>query len=357
MGSGGGPSGRTGVAVLGATGYAGAELVRLLLAHPGVEVVVATSDSHAGKRLDQVFPHLSACPLPLLPTSAPPEEVAAGAEVVFICLPPGLAMNLVPRLLEAGKRVIDLGADFRLRDAGQYAQWYGQPHSCPGLLEEAVYGLPELYRADLGRARLVANPGCYPTGIILALAPLASWPGVDWSVVVADCKSGVTGAGRSPSPGTHYPEVHDSLRAYNVAGSHRHVPEVEQELGRLVGRPVRVAFTPYLAPMSRGILSALYVRVNPPPPPGELDRLFRERYAGEPFIRVLDPGELPATAHVRGSNRCHLAVRVDGRTGLVLVLSAIDNLGKGAAGQAVQNLNIMMGWPEQAGLEAPALFP
>lgn len=349
--------GRVKVAVLGATGYTGVELVRLLMGHPGVEVVAATSDSHAGERLDRVFPHLRPCPIRLLPTSAPVVEAVGDAAVVFICLPHGLAMEKVPGLLEAGKRVIDFGADFRLRDAAVYQRWYGRPHACPDLLGEAVYGIPEVNRARIAGARLVANPGCYPTSVILALAPLAGWPGVEWSAVVADCKSGVTGAGRSPSQGTHYPEVNDSLRPYNVAGAHRHVPEMEQELESLVGGPVRLAFTPHLVPMSRGMLSAVYLRCRPVPSVEELQVAYRRRFEGEPFVQVLEPGELPATAHVRGTNRCHLAVTVDGRTGTVVVFSAIDNLGKGAAGQALQNLNVMMGWPEDTGLQAPGLFP
>lgn len=348
---------RVKVAVLGATGYTGVELMRILLGHPCVQVVAATSDSYAGKKLDEVFPHLRPCPVLLLPTSAPTTEAAGEAEVVFICLPHGLAMEKVPDLVRAGKRVIDFGADFRLRDAAAYQQWYGHAHTCPELLGEAVYGIPELRRDEVARARLVANPGCYPTSVILAVAPLASWPGVDWSAVVADCKSGVTGAGRSLSLGTHYPEVNDSLRPYNVGGAHRHVPEIEQELGRLAGCPVWVAFTPHLVPMSRGMLSVVYLRVNPVPSADDLYRAYRERYRGEPFVQVLQPGELPATAHVRGTNRCQIAVTVDRRTGTVVIFSAIDNLGKGAAGQAVQNLNVMMGWAEETGLGAPALFP
>ncbi|MDI6894098.1 MAG: N-acetyl-gamma-glutamyl-phosphate reductase [Bacillota bacterium] len=345
------------VAVLGATGYTGAELLRLLAGHPGVQVTAATSDSYAGKRLDGIFPHLYPSPLILQPTSAPVGEVAEEAGVVFLCLPHGLAMDMVPGLLEAGRRVVDFGADFRLRDPEAYRQWYGHAHRCPELLGEAVYGIPEVKRREIARARLVANPGCYPTSVILALAPLASWPGVDWRAVVADCKSGVTGAGRGPSLGTHYPEVNDSLRPYNVAGVHRHVPEIEQELAGLAGREVRVAFTPHLVPMSRGMLSVIYLRVEPVPSLDDLYQAYREHYRDEPFVHVLEPGELPATVHVRGTNRCHLAVGVDGRTGGVLVFSAIDNLGKGAAGEAVQNLNVMMGWPEETGLGAPALFP
>ena len=347
----------TSVAVLGATGYTGAELLRLLAGHPGVRVTAATSDSYAGQRVDGVFPHLHPLPLVLQPTSAPVVEVVGEATVVFLCLPHGLAMEKVPALLRAGKRVVDFGADFRLRDPEAYRQWYGRVHLCPELLAEAVYGLPELNRRQIARARLVANPGCYPTSVILALAPLASWPGVDWTAVVADCKSGVTGAGRGPSLGTHYPEVNDSLRPYNVGGVHRHVPEMEQELGALAGREVRVAFTPHLVPMSRGMLSVIYLRIEPVPAVDELYQAYREFYRDEPFVRVLEPGELPATAHVRGTNRCHLAVSVDRRTGRVVVFSAIDNLGKGAAGQAVQNLNVMMGWREETGLAAPALFP
>lgn len=345
------------VAVLGATGYTGVELMRLLAGHPGVQVVAATSDSHAGERLDRVFPHLRPCPLRLLPTSAPAREAAGEAEVVFLCLPHGVAMEKVPALLEEGRRVIDFSADFRLRSEEAYRRWYGRPHSCPELLEQAVYGLPEANRARIAGACLVANPGCYPTSVILALLPLARWPGVDWTAVVADCKSGVTGAGRNPSQGTHYPEVNDSLRPYSVAGSHRHVPEMEQELEALAGVPVRVSFTPHLAPMSRGMLSVVYLRCRPVPGVEELRAAFRARFQGEPFVEVLEDGEMPATAHVRGTNRCHLSVAVDGRTGMVLVFSALDNLGKGAAGQAVQNLNVMMGWPEATGLGAPALFP
>ncbi|HHY94316.1 MAG TPA: N-acetyl-gamma-glutamyl-phosphate reductase [Firmicutes bacterium] len=352
------------VAVLGATGYAGVELVRLLLDHPRVSIRSVTSESYAGQDLGEVFPHLRGKGLRLASTSDPVEVTCREADVVFLCLPHGLAMHVVPELLERGKRVIDLGADFRLRDPAQYRTWYGQPHACPSLIAEAVYGLPELYRDRIKAARLVANPGCYPTSILLALAPLAGLPGLDWSMVVADCKSGVSGAGRGLSLGTHFCEVDGSVRPYQVGGQHRHVPEIEQEIDHLLrgASVVKVAFTPHLVPMVRGMLATVYVPIGRGGTGSQvqgawLRELYLHRYEKEPFVQVLDEGQWPSTQNVRGSNLCQVGVTLEKRTGMVLALSALDNLGKGAAGQAVQNLNIMMGWPEDTGLTRPPLVP
>lgn len=336
------------VGIAGATGYTGVELIRLLGLHPEAEVVVAGTESYQGQRLAEVYPHLGGR-ADLVGQEATPEALAA-CDVVFTSLPHGLTMALAPAVLAAGRRLIDLGADFRLRDVAVYEQWYKKPHTAPALLAEAVYGLPELYREQIRGARLVGNPGCYPTACALAAAPLLKAGVVETTGIIFDAKSGVSGAGRGVSLGVHFSEVNENFKAYNIAGTHRHTPEIEQTLSDLAGEPVLVSFTPHLVPMTRGILATGYFTLKEHRTTEQLADLFREFYAGEPFVRVRPAGDLPTTKQVWGSNYCDIGLRVDPRTGRVLVVSVIDNLVKGAAGQAIQNMNLLFGLPETTGL-------
>jgi len=342
------------VAVLGASGYAGLELVRLLVRHPGAELVAVTSREWAGQPFSQVFPALAGiCDLPF--TLPDPEVIADQAELVFTSVPHQTAMEVVPRLLTRDCRVVDLSADFRFRDRAVYEKWY-QAHSAPELLQEAIYGLPELHGYAVSRARLVGNPGCYPTCVILGFAPLVQARVIQLDSLIADCKSGVSGAGRQASLATHYCEVNEGFRAYKVA-EHRHNPEMEQELSILATQKVSVTFTPHLIPMNRGILGTLYATLKTPLTVVEILNLFQTFYDGQPFIRLLGAGSLPNTINVRGSNYCDLGVRVDAERGRVIVLSAIDNLARGAASQAVHNFNLMAGFPETLGLDAVPMIP
>ncbi len=352
---------RARVAIVGASGYTGAELVRLLLGHPRVELTLVAAKRAAGQRLDEVFPHLRGlAPLPIEAFDA--AEVAARADVAFAALPHGESALVVAALRARGVTTLDLSADFRLHDGAAWSQWYGSAdhphHPAAPLLGEAVYGLPERHRAALRGAGLVAVPGCYPTATILAIAPLLAAGLVSPDGLVVDAKSGASGAGRSPGPSTHLPEAGEGVRAYKVGGTHRHTPEIEQELGLAAGAPLSVLFTPHLLPMSRGILACVYAAPTDASRPASAYReALLAAYADEPFVDVLPDGTLPDTAHVRGSNRAHVQVVYDPRTRRVLALSAIDNLVKGASGQAVQCLNLMRGWPETTGLAAAPLFP
>ncbi|MDT8420970.1 MAG: N-acetyl-gamma-glutamyl-phosphate reductase [Desulfuromonadales bacterium] len=342
------------VAVIGASGYTGVELLRLLLGHPLAEVVCVTSRQHEGIPIAQVFPSLAgACGLVCEPVDV--QAIADRCDVVFTALPHKTAMEVVPDFLKAGCRVIDLSADYRLRDRQVYEQWY-QPHTSGELLGEAVYGLPELYREQLRGAALVANPGCYPTSVALGLAPLLRAKAIRPSSLVIDSKSGVSGAGRSAKLGSLFTEVSEGFKAYGVA-SHRHTPEIEQTLTALAGETVKVNFTPHLLPINRGILSTIYADLTQKLTTEELVCLYSGDYAEEYFVRVAPAGELPNVANVRGSNFCDIGVVGDPRTGRVIIVSVIDNLGKGAAGQAIQNMNIVFGLEETTGLGALAVFP
>lgn len=343
------------VGIIGASGYTGVELARILSIHPEVRLTVATSRQYAGKPLSAVFPNLRKR-VDLICEDLAPEQLIDRADFFFAAVPHKTAMALVPTLLAAGKKVVDLSADFRIRDAAVYEQWY-QPHTCPELIAEAVYGLPELYREQVKTARLVANPGCYPTSITLGLAPLLREKLIDPSTLIIDSKSGTSGAGRSASIDTLYCEVADGFRAYKVGGTHRHIPEIEQELSALAGSAVTVSFTPHLLPISRGILSTMYARLSSKISEQDIQALYENTYKDEPFVRVCPAGSVPATQHVRGSNCCDIGVKVDQRTGRVIVLSAIDNITKGASGQAVQNMNLMNGWDETCALRGAAFFP
>jgi len=339
---------RVPVAVLGATGYTGVELLRLLARHPAVELTFLSSEQYRERSVAEVYPFLRGAVEGTL--QAPePAAIAAAADIVLSALPHGAAAPLVADIVRRGRRVIDLSADFRLHDPRVYARWYGE-HPAPELLAEAVYGLPEIHRAQLPDARLVAAPGCYPTGALLGLLPLAR-AGFIREPVIVDAKSGTTGAGRGAKVEQLFAEVNENVRPYAVAG-HRHRPELEQEL-HAAGSTAPVVFVPHLVPVSRGILSTMYVRVSGKRPP--LAELFTETYATEPFIVLRGEGNPPELREVRGTNRCAIGWYWDAPAEQAVVMTAIDNLGKGAAGQAVQCLNLLLGLPETTGLEAPAL--
>jgi len=342
------------VAIIGAGGYTGVELIRLLSLHPQVELTCLTSLENVGAPVCRVFPSLAGKTDLRLETLDVCKVIAA-ADIVFTALPHKAAMGMVPHFLSAGKKVIDLSADFRLKDMNVYEKWY-QRHSCPELVAEAVYGLPELYRERIRTARLVANPGCYPTSAILALAPLISRDLIDLDTLIIDSKSGATGAGRAVRLGSLFCEVSEGFKAYGV-GTHRHTPEIEQVLGDLASTPVTVSFTPHLLPINRGILSTSYARLKEGLGGEELTAIFEKFYDDEPFVRVFPAGELPNVATVKGSNYCDIGVVSDPRTGRVIVVSVLDNLVKGASGQAVQNMNIMEGFEEGLGLQVVPLFP
>lgn len=340
-----------GVGVVGGTGYTGAELLRLLVSHPAVELLAVTSRSEAGRPVADVFPNLRGHLK--LAFSEPDPDILTQCDLVFFATPNGTAMTMVPELLEAGVRVIDLAADFRLRDADEWRQWYGVKHACPALLKEAVYGLPEVNRGMICEARLVANPGCYPTAVQLGFLPLLEAGIIDSGSLVADAKSGVSGAGRMARVATLFAETNENFRAYNVSG-HRHLPEIRQGLQAMSESGVQLTFVPHLTPMIRGIHATLYARLTAE---GALQQIFEERYADEPFVDVLPSGSHPETRSVRGANICQLAVHRPLPGDTVVVLAVIDNLVKGAAGQAVQNMNLMAGLPETTGLVATALLP
>jgi N-acetyl-gamma-glutamyl-phosphate reductase len=342
------------VAIFGGSGYTGQELMRLLLSHPEAEVVAATSRRFAGVPVAEVYPAFLGR-TDLTYTNDPPEAVADLADFVFLALPHGVSMNIVPLFVRAGRRVVDLSADFRIRDAASYEAWYGK-HTAAGMLPEAVYGLPELHRDQIRTSRLVANPGCYPTSIILGLAPVLRSGWIDPDSVIADSKSGVTGAGREPAIGSLFCEVDGGFKAYKV-GSHRHTPEIEQELGLQAGREMKISFTPHLLPVKRGILTTAYARLKREVTAVEVADLYREFYRSEPFVRICKTGQFPNLSSVAGSNFCDIGVAVDKRTGRLIVVSTIDNLIKGASGQAIQNMNLMMGVDEKAGLPLIALYP
>jgi len=343
------------VAIIGASGYTGVELVRILCNHPQINLTAATSRQYANQPLGQVFPNLRK-KTNLICENLTTDELCARADFFFTAVPHKTAMNIVPDLLAAGKKVVDLSADFRLRDVSVYEQWY-QPHSAAELLKEAVYGLPELYREKIRTARLIANPGCYPTSIILGLAPLLKAGCIEPQSIIADSKSGTTGAGRSAQVGSLFCEVADGFRAYKVGGTHRHTPEIEQEINTFLQEPVRISFTPHLLPISRGILSTVYAQLKPGIRYADIKHCYDQMYALEPFIRVLPEDTFPATQYVRGSNFCDIGFKVDTRTNRVIILSAIDNIVKGAAGQAVHNMNLMCGFDETSGLETAPFFP
>jgi N-acetyl-gamma-glutamyl-phosphate reductase len=340
-------------AVLGASGYTGADMIRLAALHPGITLTALIAKGHAGQSLAQVFPHLASLDLPKLVT---PDEVDWDkVDVVFCGLPHGTAHGEIGKLAKRVK-VIDMSADFRLRDPKLYAEWYANEHSAPALIGEAVYGLTEHYRDKIKAARIVACPGCYPTAVLLALLPLVKTKLIETSDIIIDAKSGVSGAGRSLKQNILFSEAGEGLSPYGI-GNHRHVPEIEQELGVAAGAPVTVNFTPHLVPMSRGELCTSYVRLAGKASVRDLRQALITAYADSPFVRIAEESAIPATQHVRGSNFCHIGVFADRIEGRAIVISAIDNLVKGSAGQALQNFNVMYGFAETTGLEQLPLFP
>jgi len=338
--------------IVGGTGYTGVELLRLLAGHPEAELSIITSRSEAGREVADLFPNLRGY-LDIRFTEPDPGALG-GCDVVFFATPNGTAMTLAPQLLDAGVRIIDLAADFRLKRTAEWEAWYGIPHACPGLLEEAVYGLTEINRDAIREARLVANPGCYPTAVQLGFLPLIEQRVIDIDHLVADAKSGVSGAGRKAATGTLLCEASENFKAYAVAG-HRHLPEIRQGLEHAAGQPVGLTFVPHLTPMIRGIHATLYAQLRDPD--RDLQALYEARYGNEPFIDVLPAGAHPETRSVSGANQCRIAVHQPQKGGVVVVLSVIDNLVKGAAGQAVQNMNVMFGLDETSGLSGIAVLP
>lgn len=341
-------------AIFGASGYTGQELIRILSGHPQVELVAVTSRRYSGASVSEVYPSLSGL-TSLKYSNATPEEIAAFCDVVFLALPHGVSMGIAPIFIRAGKKVIDLSADYRLRDRATYEKWYAG-HTSADLFDEAVYGLPELYRRDIIQSRLVANPGCYPTSIILGLAPALKKGILDVSSIIADSASGVSGAGRDPVVGSLFCEVDGGFKAYKV-GKHRHTPEIEQELNALAGENFAVSFTPHLLPVKRGILSTIYATLAKNLSSDELHDLYASFYQNEKFVRICSAGTYPNISSVCGSNYCDIGLVLDPRTNRVIILSAIDNLIKGAAGQAVQNMNLVCSLPEDCGVPALSLYP
>ncbi|MDH5624553.1 MAG: N-acetyl-gamma-glutamyl-phosphate reductase [Nitrospira sp.] len=344
------------VAIAGASGYAGAELVRLAAAHPYYEITAVTSEKSAGQPVSAVFPSLTGIVEHRFEALAP-EDLAERADAVFLALPHTKSQDPVALCMQAGKLVVDLSADYRLKDVAAYEQWYQSPHAHPHLLEQAVYGLPELHREAIANAKLVASPGCYPTAAILQLAPLLAHKLVQPDMIVIDAKSGISGAGRSPALPYHFPEAHESLEPYKI-GTHRHIPEIEQELSGVMKKTgaVTITFTPHLVPMNRGILSTAYCRLVHDVPLAELRRLYKEFYKGERFVRLYED-IVPNPRYIKGSNYCDVGVYTDPRAGWVVTVAAVDNLVKGAAGQAIQAMNLMMGIPEESGLTQPGSYP
>jgi N-acetyl-gamma-glutamyl-phosphate reductase len=342
------------VAIFGAAGYGGVELIRLLLAHPEVKVTYLGGHSNVDENLTDLYPHLLGDIDAIIGPSAV-EPALAEADLLFTALPHAVGAPLVGEALRAGAKVIDFSADFRLKDPAVYAQYY-QEHPAPHLLAQAVYGLPELHRAAIKKTRLLAVPGCYPTSAILALAPAVQAGLIEPRGIIVDSKSGVSGSGRSKMTLlTHFAEINDSVQAYGVA-KHRHQPEIAQELSEL-GAPAGVTFTPHLMPMTRGILTTAYGRLQPGVGREQIEKAYAAFYQREPFITVLPWGKQPATKHVSGSNRCHIALALDEPAGMLIVTAVIDNLIKGLSGAAVQCLNLMQGWPETTALERPAMWP
>ena len=340
------------VGIVGGTGYTGVELLRLLVGHPQAVLTVITSRGEKGVPVSQMFPNLRG--RTDLAFVEPQDALLKGCDVVFFATPNGTAMQSAGTLLDAGVKIIDLAADFRLQQVDEWQKWYGLPHACPELLAEAVYGLPEVNRAAIAKARLVANPGCYPTAVQLGFLPLLEAGLVNSQALIADVKSGVSGAGRKAELHILFSEAADNFKAYGVAG-HRHLPEIRQGLSAVTGQPVQLTFVPHLTPMIRGIHATLYATLDDPNV--DLQGLFEQRYDNEPFVDVLPRNTHPETRSVRGANHCRLAVHRPQNGNTVVVLSVIDNLVKGAAGQAVQNMNLMFNLPETTGLEGIGLMP
>jgi len=334
------------VSVIGATGYTGAELVRILLGHPEVKLGSITSKSFAGKKISDVYPNLNS---DLVCEEIHLDRVSSDSVLVFVALPHSVSMEVVGKLYSRGKKVIDLSADFRITNPSVYEKWYETTHSQKELLKEAVYGLPEIYRDEIRKASLVANPGCYPTSVILALAPLLENELIEEEGIIIDAKSGVSGAGRKLTLNTHYPEINENLHPYAVEG-HRHTPEMEQELGKMAKKKINITFVPHLVPLNRGIISTCYATLKTSLKKADILGFYNDLYDDAPFVQVLSPGEFPHIKDVIYSNRCRIGIAVKGDTKRIIVVSSLDNLVKGASGQAVQNMNLMLGLDERTGL-------
>lgn len=343
------------VGIVGVSGYGGGELARLLAQHPRTALTYVTSGTYAGKPLSAALPGIDRR-LNLICEKFDPAAATDRCDLLFLAGEAGMAMKSAPHLLEAGKKIVDLSADFRLQDTAAYQQWYKAEHTAPHLLEHAVYGQPELNKAQIKTAQLIANPGCHVTAAVLALAPLLHAKIVETNSLIVDSLSGVSGAGRSKfGLDYHFAELNESMRPYGVGGLHRHTPEIEQTLAQVAGQPLTLTFTPHLIPITRGILATSYATLTGSA--DDLHALYRAYYAEAPFVVVSDPGHYPATKHVNGTNFCHIGLTVDKRTNRAIVISAIDNLVKGAAGQAIQNMNLMCGFDETAGLTQSAVWP
>ena len=346
----------TNVGIIGAGGYAGVNLISILLKHKQAKIVwLMSEDAHKGKKISELYPHLQGkCELPCQTLADLPSNLK-NVDVIFLALPHGIALNYVPEILKAGVKVIDLGADYRFNDEPVFKKWYGLDHKDKGVLAEAVFGLPELYKEKIKKARMISNPGCYPTASILGLAPLIKNNLVDINSLVVDAKSGISGAGRGTSLKVHFCERNEGITAYAV-NNHRHMGEVEYQVSRLAGAPVNVTFVPHLVPMNRGILATCYAKLKQTADSKQLTALYKEFYKGQPFVRIYETGE-PCTKYVSFTNECHIGLSVNSATNTVIVMSCIDNLIKGAAGQAVQNFNLMLGYPEEEGLQSLAVYP
>jgi N-acetyl-gamma-glutamyl-phosphate reductase len=343
------------VAVCGGSGYAGAELLRILATHPEVKITTVTSQRSAGKKVSDLFPHLYAYEN-LVYEPLDRKKILSKADLFFMALPHAASQEAVDFFVRHGKKVIDLSADYRLKDVKTYEEWYKVPHRFPGTLKNTVYGLPELHRKKIAKARVVANPGCYPTGAIIGLFPAVKNGLIKTDSIVVDSKSGTTGAGRQSDVSFSFCEVNEGFKAYSVT-VHRHTPEIEQELSWVLGKGVKVNFTPHLLPIDRGILTTIYAKLSKKVEAGEVHKLYSKVYEKEPFTRVLSPGKFPNVKYVRSTNMCDLGIALNRRTGTLIIVTAIDNLQKGASGQAVHNMNIMMGFDERTGLGTYGLFP
>lgn len=342
------------VGIIGATGYVGIEIVRLLQGHPGVNITSVVSQSFVGQKISDIYPNLKNV-FDMECQNLDIDKITADADVLVTALPHGISKEVIPKLIEKGKRVIDHSGDFRYKSVKVYEEWYGIKHEMPHLLDKAVYGLPEFYRGEIKNAQIVANPGCYPTCTLLGIAPLLKNRLIETKNIIVDAASGVTGAGRSTELPYQFCECTENFKAYKVS-NHRHTSEIEQEMGILAGEEMLISFTPHLAPMKRGMLSTIYANLKDTKSAAKLTALYKEYYKNDFFVRILDEGKLPETKYVAGSNYIDISIVVDKRLNRAVILSSLDNLGKGAAGQAVQCLNIMSGLPEETGLTAPGLY-
>lgn len=343
------------ISIIGASGFTGIELLRILQSHPQCDITYVTSETYAGKRVADLYPSYEGSG-DLRFSKYDLGLIADNSDLVFLAVPHGESMDFVPGLLESGVKVIDLSGDFRFSDAGIYEHWYGLEHKAQTYLQEAVYGLPEINRERIAHARLVANPGCYPTAAILGILPAIVNDVIVKDSIIIDAKSGVSGAGRSANEKTHYVRRNDSITAYAIA-THKHTPEIETQLSSVCGAEIKVSFTPHLTPMSRGILATIYAQLSKPLTQNEAADIYISHYTREPFIKVLSPPAIPETGFVRGSNMAQIGVTVDERVGRLVIVAAIDNLVKGASGQAIQNLNIMSGLHETTSLRTIGLYP